>query len=353
MVYDGIVYASSGPGVLAVDAATGSKKWFSTPPEGQNIVAPAVDENGVYIPVGKNQVLALDRLTGLELWRFSGPGSFESSPALLGGRLYLGSANARTFYCLDASTGRLLWKSEQDLEPFNVPVVSQGVVVFSTRDLDSPDAFLIGLAAESGAELWRAPQPESTSSPAILDDKVIVGSGDQTVRAYEVASGRLVWSAPIMNLIGAESSPAVAFGDVFLADRAGNFYRLDGSTGKQKWSFSDTEGTFNQSYPIVAGKTMYIGGGAGWLHALNVDSGQEVWKAQVGGSIHSGAVNADRLYLGVKFGDEGLYAFERDPNGETEEDDGTGFQYLGLLGLALLLVGVVGFLKMMRRRRRV
>lgn len=343
VVYGGIVYASSGPGILAVDAVTGTRKWFIAPPEGQNIVAPAVDENGVYVPIGENQVLALDRQTGKELWRFRGAGGFESSPTLRDGRLYLGSAEAKTFYCIDARTGHLVWKSEQELEPFNVPVSSGGIVVFSTRDLDSPDAFLIGLNTETGEEVWRIAQTETTSSPAILEDKVVIGSGDQTVRAYEIDSGRPVWSTRILNLVGAESSPAIAFGDVFIADRTGNFYRMDGSTGKRKWLFSDTEGTFNQSYPVVAGKTMFIGGGAGWLHAIDVDSGKQLWKHQVGGSIHFGAADAERIYFGVKFGDEGLYAFAHDANSETEAGNGGGFPY-GRVALGLLTIASLGLI---------
>jgi outer membrane protein assembly factor BamB len=349
VVYDGIVYASSGPGILAVDAATGTKKWFSAPAEGQNIVAPAVDEVGVYIPIGENQVLALDRLTGEELWRFRGAGSFEASPTLSEGRLYLGSAEGKTFYCIDARTGRVIWKSEQDLDPFNVPVASRGMVVFSVRDLDSPNAFVIALSADSGDEIWRVPQHETTSSPAVLDDKVIVGNGNRAVLAYEIGSGRQVWSSPILNLIGAESSPAIAFGDVFVADRTGNFYRIDGSTGKQEWIFTDTEGTFNQSYPVVAGRTMYIGGGAGWLHALDVDTGKELWKEQIGGSIHFGAVDADRIYLGVKFGDEGLYAFEHDTDGRLESEKS---QFRIVWAVALIVLGGLGFLWFLRQRKR-
>ncbi len=354
VVYDGVVYASSGPGILAVDAQTGTKKWFSAPEEGQNIVAPAVDESGIYIPVGESQLLALDRSSGAELWRFSARGELRSSPTVSDGRIFFASAEGNTFYCVDAQTGELVWESVQDLEPFNVPVVSNGLVIFSTRDLSSTRAFLVALDATSGQESWRVLQEGSSSSPAILDDKVIVGTRDTAVKAYRVANGELVWSSPISNLIAAESSPAIAFGDAFVADRTGNFYRFNGATGKQEWHFSANEGTFNQSFPVIAGKTMFIGGGAGWVHGIDVDSGQELWKEQVGGYIHSGATDGERFYFGVKFRNEGIYAYEHDPNGTLVEEDlaeSSGDTAMEILPWVVGITVVLGGIALVLRRR--
>jgi outer membrane protein assembly factor BamB len=353
VVYGGMVYASSGPGILAVEATTGRKKWFISPEEGQNIVAPAVDENGVYIPVGENQLLALDRMTGAEIWRFGASGELRSSPTVSDGRIYFSSAEGNTFYCVDAKTGKLVWESVQDLEPFNVPVVSNGLVVFSTRDLSSTRAFLVALDVVSGRESWRVSQDGSSSSPAILGDKVIVGTRDTAVKAYELSSGRPIWSSPISNLIAAESSPAIAFGDVFVADRTGNFYRFEGATGRQKWHLSADEGTFNQSFPVIAGTTMFIGGGAGWIHGIDIDSGKELWREQVGGYIHSGATDGERFYFGVKFQNEGIYAYEHDPNGRKAEaeSDGTEPWLWVAVGLGLAAVLLPALVFMGRRSR--
>jgi outer membrane protein assembly factor BamB len=316
VLYEGVVYASSGPGVLAVDARTGEHKWFESPDEGQKIVAPAVDASGVYVPVGDNTLIALDRVDGQEMWRFAAVGNLRSSPTVSEGFIYIGSAEGNTLYCIEAQSGKLVWESVQatNQETYTVPVVADGLVVFSTMDLSSPEAFLVALKADTGEEVWRTPQFESTSSPAILNDKVIVGTGESEVAAFELQTGRPVWTTPIGNLVARESSPATAFGDVFVADRVGNFYRLDGETGKQEWHVMADEGTFNQSYPVIAGTTLYIGGGAGWLHAIDVNTGKDLWKHQVGGYIHSGAADSERFYFGVKFRNEGIYAYEHDPD---------------------------------------
>jgi outer membrane protein assembly factor BamB len=233
-----------------------------------------------------------------------------------------------------------------------VPVVSDGLVVFSIEHLGSTNAALVALDAATGKEVWRVPQQESNSSPSILDGKVILGGGDLNAYALDLKTGRQVWKSRVEGKFGVRNSPAIAFGDVFLADRIGNFYRLDGATGKRKWIYGEenTEGTFDQSFPVVAGKTMYIGGGAGWVYAIDADTGKLQWKEQIGGFVMSGAADAERFYFGVKFRNEGLYAYEHDPDPDAaavEEPESSGEDatlpkaiFGVLVGLALLL-GVV------------
>ncbi|MDQ4148875.1 MAG: PQQ-binding-like beta-propeller repeat protein, partial [Actinomycetota bacterium] len=323
VVFAGIAYASVGPGVLAVDASTGQRKWFSEPPEGQTIAAPAVNHNSVFVPVPGGILLALHRESGAELWRFSAEDDLDAAPTLAGDRLYFGSAVGKKFYCVDATTGRLVWAFPTEFEPDSVPAVADGVVVFTTEDVGSSKVNVYALDANTGRELWRVPQQEANSSPSILDGKVIIGGGDLHVHALDLKTGRQVWKVSVPAKFGVRNSPALAFGDVFMADRIGNFYRLDGATGRRKWIFEDAEGAFDQSYPVVAGKTMYIGGGAGYVYALNTDTGKLLWRRQIGGFVMSGAADSERFYFGVKFRNEGLYAYEHDPNptAATQKDE--------------------------------
>lgn len=361
VVFDSTVYVSSGPGVLAVDAQTGERRWLALPPEGQKVVGLAVDETGVYISIPGDQILALDRLTGEELWRFQAASSIESAPTLADGRLYFGSQRARTFYCVDVATGQLVWEARLDEDPHTAPVISDGLAIFSTRVIGSPSSSLVALNAVNGNEVWRAPLHELGSAPAVLDGKVVIGVYDFTVRAFDLRNGDEVWRTQVEDAFGYESGPAVAFGDVFIADRVGNFYRLDGETGERKWIFTDTLGTFNQSYPVIAGKTMFIGGGAGWLHAINVDSGKQLWKEQVGGFVMSGAADSERFYFGVKFRNEGLYAYEHDPDGELDSRSvnagPTPREFIGNLAsirteIALLLLAAGVFVAVVKLRAR-
>lgn len=358
VVSQGTVFATHGPGQVAVEASSGKIHWFvENEEEGATQIAPTVDENRLYLSIPFSRFIALDRATGNEVWRFQAKDSLDASSVLAEGRIYVGSAEAKTFYSLEAATGNLIWEKVLDLEPNSVPLVADGLVVFSVHTLDSDKTEFIALDAETGNEVWRVPNTVSNSSASVLDQTVIFGGGDFFAYALDLRTGRQVWKSSMEDKFGIRSMPAIAFGDVFLADRIGNIYRLDGKTGKRKWIFSDTEGTFDQSSPVVAGKTLYIGSGAGFLYGVDVDTGKLVWRDRVRGIVLSGAADAERFYFGVKFGDEGLYAYAHDPDPARTDIGGprapglvtTMFKAFALfLVILLVLVLYVGY----RKRRR-
>lgn len=337
-----LTIASSGTGVLAADKRTGEKRWFAEIREGQKIVAPATGES-ILMPVVGGLLVSLNPRDGKELWRFKADGELEASPTVSEGRIFVNSARAQSTYCVNASDGSPCWTRKLDLEPDSVPAVSQGVVVVIAESLDQPKIEVYGLSVHDGSILWSKPQARGYGSASILEDKVILGGGDFYAHALDLKTGKSIWKSPVKGKFGPRNLPALAFGDVFLADRIGNIYRLDGDTGKQKWMFEvPDEGTFDQSFPVVAGKTLFIGSGSGWLYALHTDTGRLLWKEQVGGFVLSGAADSERFYFGVKFRNEGLYAYEHDPNGKLEPPPNEPVQQIiaGVLLFAILVGGV-------------
>jgi eukaryotic-like serine/threonine-protein kinase len=351
VIQGGVVYASSGPGVLAVDAVTGKKRWWHRIPEGSAQVGPAVDDRAVYIPVSSDRLLALDRSTGTELWGFTANSDLETSPTLADGRIYVGTTFDHTFYAINASDGSLAWQVSLELEPQIVPAVADGVVIIGTEGTESSKSLVFELDASTGKELWRVNQEEDLSSPSILGQIVILGGGDFFAHALDLHTGREVWRSSVEGKFGERNMPALAFGDAFLADRIGNIYRLDGNTGKREWIFRHATGTTDQSFPVIAGKTLFIGSGDGGLYALDTDTGKLLWKGQVNGFVLSGAADAQHFYFGVKFGDEGLYAYGHDPNGKLYSAPalpGSGRSLVSGFVLFALILGVAIIL--LRRR---
>lgn len=356
IVQSGTVVVGSGSGVLAVDADTGRRRWFVSPPSGQAIVGAAADSQRVFMPLPDFGMAAYSLPTGQEVWRLRTDGAVSSSPALKDGQLYFGSSEARTFYCVSVD-GRFIWKLQTDFSPDSVPAAADGVVVFSTEDFSSDRVTLIAASETKGEILWTSDLIEGNSSPSITEDGLVVfGGGDFFAYALDLKTGKQVWRSPMKGKFGIRNSPALAFGDVFLADRIGNIYRLDGKTGKRKWIFTNTVGTFDQSFPVVAGKTLFIGNGSGNIYAVDVDSGRLLWKKQVEGFVLSGAADDKHFYFGVKFRNEGLYAYEHDPNGKLIGSDDrdneppnklAGGIILLVLAIAISLAGIAFF----RRRR--
>lgn len=352
---DGIVYARVGPSVLAISAPDGRRIWFWQSPEGQKQISPSIGEDTLYVPLPFARVVALNLVDATEIWRvdLGEGGTADPSMTLSAGRIFFGLPDDLAVLSLSAEDGRELWRTSTELLPNSVPAVADGIVVLSTEHVGSRRVLVLALDAETGGEIWRAEQKEGNSSPSILGNKVILGGGDFFAYALDLKTGKEIWKSPVEDKFSVRNMPALAFGDVFLADRIGNIYRLDGETGKRKWIFRDTEGTMDQSFPVIAGKTLFIGSGAGNLYALDTDTGRLLWKDHVDGIVLSGAADSERFYFGVKLGkDEGLHAYEHDPEGKLEPAPSRfrDVQPLvgGLILFALVFVGVILYT---RRRR--
>lgn len=158
---------------------------------------------------------------------------FEATPVLSHGVLYFPTPFSRVI-ALDAETGREIWTHDPGLDlkvGYSESLVSRGVALWEGDSGTSPcgrrvffatlDARLLALDAATGAPCSdfgesgttdlktgvgrvEIGEYEVTSAPAVVGDVVIVGSalGDNrrvevergTVRAFDVHSGRLLWS---------------------------------------------------------------------------------------------------------------------------------------------------------------
>jgi len=124
--------------------------------------------------IGYNNCVMSDHLE--LLWKYKTGDKIYSSPAVVDGKLYIGSGD-KCLYCLDANTGALMWK-------------------------------------------YRTGNP-IYSSPAVIDEKVYVGSGDN-IYCLNADTGEVVWKYKTGDWI--HSSPAVVDGKLYIGSGGGNIY---------------------------------------------------------------------------------------------------------------------------------
>ena len=128
------------------------------------------------------------------------------------------------------------------------------------------------------------------SSPAVVDGRLYLGSGDGRVIALDADTGALIWEHPVTGPV--DSSPAVAGDNVFIGLRDGRVLSLHKDTGARQWEFP-TGGIFATS-PVVLEGILYIGSGDGKLYTLDAQTGQVRWEYQTNGHIASDpAINDD------------------------------------------------------------
>jgi outer membrane protein assembly factor BamB len=245
---EGVLYIGSGDGSFhAVDAESGQRVWrfvnaagkdedLATPWNRQgsrkNRSDAVVDGDRVFFASFDHHLYALDRRTGAELWNKDVRSELTGAPALVGGKLvigsrggilaavdpatgarqwvmgfwgsavestavpasatgtlfYIGSSDMRRISLIDAADGRVVWRSDvfgwawprPAVTPTRVYASAIGAAPYQMRHLGS----LSALDRETGRMLWRWPMPEAPGSwtngfaaPPVVDGAWIVVGG--------------------------------------------------------------------------------------------------------------------------------------------------------------------------------
>ena len=127
-------------------------------------------------------------------WRFETDGRVYSSPAVVGGTVYVGSGDRgsedRHVYAIDTESGEEQWRFQTDGTVFSSPAVAGGTVYVGShvgsRGTVSGGGHVYAIDAESGEEQWRFQTDRRvSSSPAVVEGTVYVGGGDGHVYALE------------------------------------------------------------------------------------------------------------------------------------------------------------------------
>jgi len=117
--------------------------------------------------------------------------------------------------------------------------------------------------------------------------------------------GELKWKFETGGAV--HSSPALAYGTVYVGSRDFNLYALDAETGEKKWEFR-AHGRVNSSPAVVDG-IVYFGSNDGYFYAVDALSGEERWRFYTQFPITSSPAVADgKVYFGSD--DYSVYSFD-------------------------------------------
>lgn len=263
-------------------------------------------------------------------WQFHTGGYVTSSPAVVGGTVFVGSADGN-LYAIDRESGAQKWKFGTKGRVVSSPAVAEGMVYFT-----SFDGYLYAVDAAAGQLKWKfqtegerrftathlhgsLPVAESMpdpwdcylSSPVVWNGAVYFGSGDGNIYAVNTATGGLNWKVKTGDVVHA--SPAIADGTLYIGSWDSYFYALDAATGKGKWRFKtgDDPDIHNQigiqSSAAVVDGTVYFGCRDSHFYALDAATGQKKWDFPNNGSwvITSPAVKDGKVYFATS--DSGLF----------------------------------------------
>jgi outer membrane protein assembly factor BamB len=223
----------------ALDAATGKVDWqLSGAPSPAGMVggaAPAIAGNLVLLPTPGGELIAARQDNGMIEWRsvvagsrigvgYAGVVDVTGDPVVQGDTVYVGNQSGRVM-ALNVRDGSQNWAT---MEAAYGPVwpVSGSVFLMSDRNR------LVRLSARDGAVIWSQDLPLYTETrerrraaifphygPVLAGGRLIVGSGDGVLRAFDPVSGALAGEVPLR--AGAAVAPIVVGGRLYVVTRDG------------------------------------------------------------------------------------------------------------------------------------
>lgn len=163
-IIDETLYVGSGTEkTYAIDINDGSLKWVSSLATDSVWGSPSIANGIIYISDLRGRIQALNALDGNLIWFFdtnSSPSSNYSSPSTANNVVYFGSSN-KNIYAINALSGELLWQYSTGGAILSSPIIVDGIVF-----VGSADGKMYALGGEVATPTPTVnPTPISTPSP--------------------------------------------------------------------------------------------------------------------------------------------------------------------------------------------
>jgi len=185
------------------------------------------------------------------LWTYEAGDSIESSAAIVGGTVFMGSQKGE-LVSLNLENGQVYWKYQTG-SPIgeSSPAFNNGVVYIG--DLGG---VLHAINASDGKGLWTFKTgSEIKSSPVVVGDRVLIGSYDENLYCVSARNGSVIWKFKTNGPV--HSTPSVYSGMAFFAGCDEMFRAIRVTDGKEMFSVSSD--AYTGASPAIRGNSAFYG----------------------------------------------------------------------------------------------
>jgi outer membrane protein assembly factor BamB len=263
-------------------------------PVGLGDASPVLVGDRIYVFTrqGDNEVTAcLEAATGKEVWKeqyaavaVTGPAARHpgprGTPAVADGKICtLGVGGVLS--CLDAATGKVLWRKESNVWPMFFtgmsPLIAEGkcIACLGTRGSGSVVAYDLA----SGEEKWKwAGEGPAYGSPVLMTvagTKQVVTLTETSMVGVGLADGKLLWQTPFSGGRYNTGTPVIDGQTVICSGRALKIEKQgDAFTATDLWK-GELPGVFNT--PVLKDGLLYGLNGRRNFFCVNAQTGETVW----------------------------------------------------------------------------
>jgi outer membrane protein assembly factor BamB len=289
-----------------------TQKWKIT--VGEGVATPSLVGDRLYVFArqdGSEITRCLDVASGKELWQdkydslgaagpasgFSGP---RCSPTVSNGKVItLGVRGVLS--CLDAATGKVLWRKEDfkgfwpSFYPSSSPIVVDGLCIAQlggkeNASRNGPDnSAIVAYDLATGNEKWKFTSDSTAyASPALMNIggvKLIAAQTETKMLALTVADGKLAWETPFaVQGRGYNAATPIVDGQTLIycgSGRGATAVKIekqgDGFAARELWKNPDNSVMFNT--PVLRNGWLYGLTAGNEFFCVNAQDGKTAWTA--------------------------------------------------------------------------
>jgi outer membrane protein assembly factor BamB len=249
--------------------------------------------------IGGGRIQARSAKSGKVIWSRDLPSRAESSPLVDKGRVYFGSENG-TVYALRASDGAVRWTYKAGGAVKGALALDRGRLIFGDYG-----GKVQAIRQRDGSRIWQTSSAGSFgragrfySTPAVAYGRVYIGSLDNFVYSLSAADGKLAWRHKTGGYV--YSSPAVGNPpgtgpSVYVGSYDGTLYSFDARSGNVRWTHR-AGGKISGAPVIIGDLVFYSVISTKSSAAVGVSTGKEVWRTHRG-AFNPGVSDGRRIYF--------------------------------------------------------
>ena len=249
----------------------------------------AFNDNKLYVTSGWGALICMDAATGRELWRRDFGLPIVNAPVVSGGRIFI-STNNNHFYALAENDGRSLWESQGITEPANLlsstSAAVWGDVVVAPFTSGELNAYRVlngqnawsDVLSRSGAVTQLSEIDSISGRPVIDRDMVFATSQSGVTVGINLSTGDRAWSKQI----GGIQTPWVAGDYIYVVSNNSELICLTRKEGKVRWVHQMPQFGYPErkrypilwSGPVLVSNRLVVVSSDGYAQAFSPYTGQ-------------------------------------------------------------------------------
>ena len=188
-------------------------------------------------------------------------------------------------------------------QSISYPLIADGKVFVTVKNANfGTGTTLFAINATNGATVWSFALGGSSpwSAACYENGRVFAVNGDGVLRAFDGATGSLIWNVQLTGQFSFSAPPTVNQGVIYLsgAGSGGTVYAVNANSGAVIWTKSVANG--DKSSPAVTSDGVYVSYSCPNVYKLDPATGVQIWHYSPGcsgGGGKSPALYNGRLYV--------------------------------------------------------